>query len=126
MSDTLKKITAEAKRIRRAHPNMAWKNAVKQAGAAYRGGSLGKVKGKKKSAPKKKAAKKRVGSVRKKAASPRKRAVGAVISKSAIRSHYKVALGNQLLQRELSTTKTAKRKVSKKIAETKRALKFLS
>jgi iron uptake system EfeUOB component EfeO/EfeM len=44
MSSILKKITAEAKRIRKAHPGKAWKNAVKEAGAKYRKGTIKGVK----------------------------------------------------------------------------------
>ncbi len=66
----LKKITAEAKRIRKKKPKTTWKSAVRQAGAKYRSGKIRKPKkvGKVK---KKRAAKKR--SVRKKAA-PKKAA----------------------------------------------------
>lgn len=52
----LKKITAEAKRIRKKSPRTSWQSAVKQAGAKYRKSAKKKV-GK---APAKKAAKKRV------------------------------------------------------------------
>lgn len=44
MSNTLKKITTRAKQIRKAHPSMAWKNAVKKAGAEYRAGKIGAVR----------------------------------------------------------------------------------
>jgi hypothetical protein len=32
----LKKITSRAKEIRKAHPSIEWKNAIKQASAEYR------------------------------------------------------------------------------------------
>jgi hypothetical protein len=44
MSNHLKKITARAKQIRKAHPAMKWTNAIKQASREYRGGSVGAVK----------------------------------------------------------------------------------
>jgi adenylate kinase len=125
-STTLKKITAEAKRIRKRHPGKKWITAVKEAGAKYRGGKLGKTKvAKKKTARKKAAPKKKV--LRKRST---RRSVGsvnaAVINKSAIKSHYRVALGHQLLRRELATTKTAKKQIGKQIAETRRALNYLT
>lgn len=61
-TSALKKITTEAKSIRRKHPNMTWKAAIKKAGAAYRA--------------KAKPAKRKVGAAKKKTA-PKKRAVGA-------------------------------------------------
>jgi len=36
----LTRIIAEAKRIRKRHPGLAWKTAVKQAGAKYRSGKI--------------------------------------------------------------------------------------
>jgi hypothetical protein len=59
----LKKITAEAKRIRKAHPRTAWKSAVKQAGAKYRNGTIGKVS-RKTVGKKKVGGKKRVGAAK--------------------------------------------------------------
>lgn len=44
-TNTLKKITARAKAIRRAHPKKTWRQAVKSAGAEYRTGKkVGRVK----------------------------------------------------------------------------------
>ena len=40
-STALNKITAEAKRIRKQHPNMKWTDCVKKAGVKYRAGSIG-------------------------------------------------------------------------------------
>ncbi|MDR0606390.1 MAG: hypothetical protein LBG80_19110 [Bacteroidales bacterium] len=37
LSQMGKKITAEAKRIRKAHPSMKWQTAMKQAGKNLRG-----------------------------------------------------------------------------------------
>lgn len=39
-ANALKKITAEAKRIRKAHPKTSWRSAVKKAGAKFRSGKL--------------------------------------------------------------------------------------
>jgi len=44
MSNALKKITTRAKQIRKLHPGMAWKSAIKKAGVEYRAGTIGKVK----------------------------------------------------------------------------------
>ena len=46
-SNTLSKITARAKQIRKAKPKMAWTAAVKEAGAEYRSGKLTGAKKKK-------------------------------------------------------------------------------
>jgi hypothetical protein len=51
MANAIVKISKRAKAIRKAHPQMAWKSAIKKASSEYRGGSLGKAK---KHAPKKK------------------------------------------------------------------------
>lgn len=56
----LKKITAEAKRIRKKSPRTSWQSAVKQAGKKYRSG---KVSGTKKKVAKKAVRKKSVGRV---------------------------------------------------------------
>jgi hypothetical protein len=60
-ANPLKKITAEAKRIRKQKPKTTWKSAVKQAGAKYRSGKI-------------RAPKKKVGKVGAKRAKPRKKA----------------------------------------------------
>jgi hypothetical protein len=44
-NDVLHKIHLRAKKIRKAHPGMAWKSAVKQAGKDYRQGKVSGVKG---------------------------------------------------------------------------------
>lgn len=48
----LKKITTEAKRIRKQHPTKSWKSAVKEAGKKYRLGKIGAKPHKKKAAKK--------------------------------------------------------------------------
>ena len=40
----LKKIQNEAKKLRKAHPKMEYKTALKQAGAKYRAGKIAGVK----------------------------------------------------------------------------------
>lgn len=56
----LKKITAEAKRIRKKHPKTSWKSAVRQAGSKYRSGSIrGPGKAKPKKATRKRAVRKK-------------------------------------------------------------------
>jgi hypothetical protein len=53
----LKRITAEAKRIKKSSPGKSWKSAVKEAGKKYRTGQLGAVKARKTAKPKRKPAK---------------------------------------------------------------------
>lgn len=55
-ANPLKKITAEAKRIRRLHPNKhrQWKGYVKEAGEKYRKGTIGATRRKKPAARKRK------------------------------------------------------------------------
>lgn len=55
----LKKITAEAKRIKKSSPGKSWKTAVKEAGKKYRTGKLGAVKSRKTATAKRKPAKRR-------------------------------------------------------------------
>lgn len=59
MANALKKITAEAKRIRKAHPGKSWKNAVKDAGKKYRTGKIGQAKAGKVGVKRKKAVKRK-------------------------------------------------------------------
>lgn len=40
----LTKITSEARRLKKKHPNTPWTSLIKKAGAAYRAGSLGATK----------------------------------------------------------------------------------
>lgn len=108
---TLKRITAEAKRIRKKHPNTKWVNAVKQASK--------KLKGK---TPKRKpAAKKTVRKVGRKLATRRKSVSDPRHTKTA--AHYLAAaravliedLGKAEARKFVATTKTAKRKIQKAI-----------
>lgn len=99
---TLKKITAEAKRIRKLHPSKhrKWSGYVKEAGKKYREGKIGAAR-RKKSAPKKRA-KRRV-------SSPRPKAVGKK-RKSARRSAPKVKVVKVVRYRERSTVGSRRRK----------------
>lgn len=58
MSNTLKKVTARAKAVRRSHPGMSWKNALRHAGLELRNEKKGKKPRAKKPVTKKVARKK--------------------------------------------------------------------
>lgn len=125
MSTTLKKITAEAKRIVKRAPKTKWVNAIKQAGAKYRAGKLGTVK--------KKAAKKAVKKAAKKKAT-RARRVGSVAPKvsagfgltniqgsiAGIKRATVEQIGKLEARKFAAKTKTEKKRIAKKIAEKKR------
>lgn len=128
MSTVLKKITTEAKKIRKKNPRISWKSAVKQAGAKYR-----------KSAPKKKetrsAPKKTVrrSSVKKKATTTRRKVSGynsafgaamvAGVSESSalamLKRKYLHDIGVLEARKYAATRKADKNKISKKISELK-------
>lgn len=71
MSSALKKIQARVKQLRKKYPNAKFRSLQKQAGSEYRNGKLGGVKkkkravAKKKSAPRKRITRRRVGSTNK-------------------------------------------------------------
>jgi len=132
MSTTLQKITLEAKRIRKAHPNMKWTAAVKAAGAKYRGGKISGIK-KKKTAPAKK--RKRISGVPRpapKAVSFKRKVVSGVGSistaghVSAIKNDLKNKLGAELAAQHLAAKKMDKRKHAKKVADIKKKLRSIS
>ena len=127
MSTVLKKITTEAKKIRKKNPRISWKSAVKQAGAKYR-----------KSAPKKKAArpaaKKTVRRSSAKKTDVRKRKVSgynsafgsamvAGVSESTalamLKRKYLHEIGLLEARKYAAARKADKNKISKKIAELK-------
>lgn len=127
MSD-FKKRHAAARKIQAKHPGKAYKTCFKEAGK-----KVGGVK-KRKAAPKKKAARKKVGAKYKVYHEVKRvgRKVGAVKyrggslslgSISSTTSHLQRQLddklGRELLAKEKATTKTAKRKVQKKINATR-------
>lgn len=79
MANVLKKITTEAKRIRKSKPKTSWKSAVKQAGAKYR---AGKIRVKRKVVRKKTVRRK---AVKRKSAPRKRRSAGKVVRKRAFR-----------------------------------------
>lgn len=133
----LKKITDRAKKIRRASPNMKWSSAIKQAGRDYRAGKLGAIKiletGEKKSAKPKKiyaANRKANGTYRKftRIAGVKKRSPKVTVRKESIsigeaKSVIKNSLNDKYKWYQLNLlhckTKTAKRKIQRKINELK-------
>lgn len=88
--NALKKITAEAKRIRKKHPRTSWKSAIKEAGRKYRTGKISSPRPK----PAKVAkvgAKKRKRAVKKKAAPRRRKKTTAVaVTKTVVRYRTRV------------------------------------
>lgn len=120
-SATLKKITAQAKRIYKR--GGTWKGAIEKAGAEYRAGKLGKVvhmKTKRKRATaKRKRVIKKIHTLHKKEG----KAIRALGSVSHHISHAKHLLAEQIGWAELhkfqAKTKRAKKKVGKKIADLK-------
>jgi hypothetical protein len=123
-STALKKITTRAKQIRKKHPGKAWKTAVKEAGREYREGGIGKVKRKKVGAVRKSTSK-----VRAKKSTKVRGTVGAVHTVAQHLSAAKAGLKEQLawglLARDQAKTKTAKRKVAKRLVEVRRKLRAL-
>jgi hypothetical protein len=140
----LKKITTRAKQIRKKNPGISWKSAVKKAGAEYRGG---KISGTKK---KRKVSGTSTGGARNNRTSTggartsttgnrtstggartttiRVGRVGALTTAghlSAARSGLKEQLAWGLLARDQAKTKTAKRKIGKKLIEVRRKLRAL-
>lgn len=123
-TSTLKKITNRAKQIRRKHPGKAWKTAVKEAGREYREGGLSGTKGRKTKTARKGIAK--VGTRRK---TRKVGSVGAIHTTaqhlSAARAGLREQLAWMLLARDQAKTKTAKRKIAKKMVEVRRKLRAL-
>ena len=107
MSNTLKKITNRAKEIRRKQPGIAWKTAVRKAGAEYR--AKGSTK------------KRSAGSTRKRQPSKNKGTTSLVGAGSSpitqVKQQLRDQLGRALLSKELSRKKTDKRKAQKRISE---------
>ena len=124
----LKKITAEAKRIRKAHPNMKWHSALKDAAKHIKSGAKTIVK---KSAVKKSAVKKLV--VKKSAVKKSARKIAAITPDLSIGSV--ISTGKKLMLHKLGVLeakkyatklKRDKNKISKEITEVKKTLrKFL-
>jgi hypothetical protein len=119
----LKKITAEAKRIRKAHPNMKWHSALKDAAKHIKSGAKTVVKKSavKKSAVKKSAVKK---SAHKIALVTPDLSIGSVISTGKKLMLHK--LGVLEAKKYATKLKRDKSKISKEITEVKKTLrKFL-
>lgn len=113
MNNALSKITTRAKQIRKQHPGVSWKSAIKKAGAEYRG----KAKPKKRAAgtkPKKQRAQNK-GSV--------KRGAGSTPI-AQVRQQLRDQLGRALLTKELSKRKTDKRKAQKRVTELRGKLRL--
>lgn len=123
MSNTLKKITARAKQLRKASPKMEWKTAVKKAGAEYRAGAKKKVT--KKAAPKKRAVKKvgaRPATVKRAAGSV---AVSAGATFAALRKKLLQDIGTLEAQKFGAKLKRDKNVIAKKITEKKKQYRKL-
>lgn len=121
----LKKITAEAKRIRKAHPNMKWHSALKDAAKHIKSGAKTVVK---KSAVKKVAVKKvAVKKAAKKSISGYSTpdlSIGSVLSTGKKLMLHK--LGVLEAKKYATKLKRDKNKISKEITEVKKTLrKFL-
>lgn len=145
MANALKKITTRARQLQKKHPNTAWKNLIKKAGAEYRSGSLGAVK--KKSARQTGSSnRKRDSEIKAKRPGKRKSASGKTYYErrknrsdkpgsltgvstasllSALKGKLVQNLGKQLLSREMATTKRDKKAFGKKITEIKRDIRKL-
>jgi hypothetical protein len=127
MSTALNKITTRAKQLRKKHPHMEWKTAIKKAGVEYRGGKI-------KSAPRKKAVHRKTvkrkkhhknwGTVRE----HERRVSGTSISglHSELKKHYKNKLAKALLERDMATTKRERTKRSKEVTKARSQLKKIS
>lgn len=137
MATVLEKVMARKRTLERQHPGWGKSRLLKEAWKPYKG--KGKVSG-----TKKKAAKKRkIGSVRKKAA-PKRRTIGTVRKKSvgsprksakkvgtigaiktqarAAKSELDNALAKEYVKQYNATTKSAKKKIGKKMTEIKKSI----
>jgi hypothetical protein len=117
--NALKKITTRAKQIRKSHPGITWKSAVKRAGAEYRAGKKSPSRTKPKKSRSARAPKKRLTPI------IGKKKTGAGPSPvTAVKAGLKERLGRLLLRKELATTKRDKRKIQKEISVARRRLKI--
>lgn len=145
----LSKITARAKQLRKKHPNSKWTSLVKKAGQEYRAGKLGSSKPAKPKYRQTGSSSKKYDQMRTaRPPGPRIPAGGTKVTyterrknrsdvpgkltgmsattlKSELRNRYKETLGKQLVQRELTKGKLKRRKIQKKITQTKTWLKRL-
>jgi len=125
-STRLKALNKRAKQLVAANPRMTYKAAQKKAGAEMRAG---------KKVPKRKVAavKKRVSgkTTVKRVAAPKKAVasvtgITAAQAKRIIVSKQKEQLASALMQREMATTKTAKKKAQKLVVARKAALRKMN
>lgn len=142
----LKKITTRAKQIRKAHPSMSWVGAVKKAGAEYRGGKVaGKKKKRRVGAVKSGGSRTSTGGARNNRTSTggartsttgnRTSTGGAKTTNvriGTVANHLSIAkrgmreqLAWMLLAKDQAKTKTAKRKIGKRITAVKSKLRAL-
>lgn len=117
MSAILKRITTEAKRIRRIHPKLKWIDAVRQASKKLKGKAVKKKTAPRKTARKKAAVKKSVV----KRSSPKVHRLTKTAGQymAAARKVLIEDLGKAEARKFVATTKTAKRKIQKSINEKK-------
>lgn len=129
-ASALNKITARAKKIRKAHPSMKWIACVKQASREYNSGSK-KIAGvrKKKAAPRKK---RKAGSKirRKKVGAVRTRQVRVTIGsvaqhKSALKKGIRDQLERKAGRRELAIKTNERKKLSREISKLKKDYRAL-
>jgi hypothetical protein len=136
-ASALKKITTEAKRIRKLHPSQSWKSAIKEAGRKYRTGKISGVK-KKRPVRKKAVGKKKRGRVGYSSGDANTRTATkatttgnktATVTIGSLGSHKRVVrqllegqLSKNLLAIEKATTKPKRKKLLKKKAQIKREM----
>lgn len=126
-SAALKKITTKAKKIYKR--GGTWRGAIKKAGAEYRAGKLGKVvrmKTKRRLTTKKR--KTVIKKIRRlhKAEGKAITRLGSIGSlKGQLRKRLKEKLANGLLSQYQAKTKTAKKRISKRLSVIKKELKNL-
>lgn len=120
MSSVLKKITAEAKRIRKANPRVTWKGAIKQAGAKYR--ATAKKKASRpvaKKAAKKKTTVRRVSGFNSAFGGAMVAGISESSALSILKRKYLDGIGVLESRKYAAKTKVEKRSLQKKITELK-------
>jgi len=131
MSTVLKKITAEAKRIRKASPRMTWQAAIKKAGAKYRASAkkspAKKAAGKRKVATKKTATRKRKVAGYDSAFAPNQMIAGVKkVSIAQMKTSVLTEIGKLEARKFAAKLKRDKTAIAKKIAEKKSLYRKLS
>ena len=124
MANALTAIRAEAKRIRKAHPNVKWQTAIKQASAKYNAGKVGKTR-KKVSGVKKV----KVSGVKKSVGKAKVSGVMAGTASShirAVRDDLELKLGKEVARQVLAKKVSERRQSAKKVNEIKSKLRKLS